>query len=67
MVKLPKVKTAEFENNLDPDIVAHNEQPHLDLPYLPSSLFSLTPTWTGHFIFANFVIYFNGTLRLNIN
>ena len=29
---------AEFANNLDPDEVAHNEPPHMDLHCLPSSL-----------------------------
>ena len=32
MAKIP-----EFANSLDPDEVAHNEPPHLDLYYLPSS------------------------------
>ena len=33
-----ETKIAEFANNVDLDEVAHNEPPHLDLHYLPSSL-----------------------------
>ena len=36
-LKVPKVKIVEFANSVDPDEVAHNEPPHLDLHYLPSS------------------------------
>ena len=32
------MKTAEFSNRVDPDEVAHNEPPHLDLHCLTSSL-----------------------------
>ena len=32
------MKIVEFANSLDLDEVAHNEPPHLDLRYLPSSL-----------------------------
>ena len=31
-----KTKTVEFANNVDPDEMAHNEPPHLDLHCLPS-------------------------------
>ena len=34
----PRMKIAEFANSVDPDEVAHNEPPHLDLHCLPSSL-----------------------------
>ena len=33
----PTDKTAEFENSVDLDEVAHHEPPHQDLHYLPSS------------------------------
>ena len=36
--KVPKIKITEFANSVDPDEVAHNEQPHLDLHYLSSGL-----------------------------
>ena len=39
--KVPKKKkkeNSETSNNVNPDEVAHNEPPHLDLHYLPSSL-----------------------------
>ena len=35
---VPKVKTTVFANSVDPDEVAHNEPPHLDLHCFPSSL-----------------------------
>ena len=35
-VKVPKMD--RFANSVDPDEVAHNELPHLDLHCLPSSL-----------------------------
>ena len=31
-------KVTEFANSIDPDEVAHNEPPHLDLDCLPSNL-----------------------------
>ena len=31
---------AEFANSVDLDEVAHNEPPHLDLHFLPSSFFN---------------------------
>ena len=34
-------KTAEFANSIDPDEVAHNEPPHLDLHCLNCQLYSL--------------------------
>ena len=34
-VKAPKTNTAEFANSVDPDEVAHNEPPHLDLHCFP--------------------------------
>ena len=37
-LQLPEAKIAEFANSVDPDEVAHNEPPHLDLHCLPSSL-----------------------------
>ena len=39
--KFQKPKFNEFANNLDPDEVANNELPHLDLYCLPSSLWIL--------------------------
>ena len=36
--KVPKMKIAEFANSEDPAEMAHNEQPHLDLHHLSSSL-----------------------------
>ena len=37
--KAPEMKIAEFaEKSVDPDEVAHNEPPHLDLHCLPTSL-----------------------------
>ena len=36
------IKTAKFTNSVDPDEVAHNEPPHLDLHCLPSSLWILS-------------------------
>ena len=35
---VPETKMAEFANSVDLDEVAHNEPPHQDLHYLPSSL-----------------------------
>ena len=35
---LPKMKTIEFADSVDPGEVAHHEPPHLDLRCLPSSL-----------------------------
>ena len=32
------MKTAEFANSIDPDEVAHDEPPHLNLRCLPTSL-----------------------------
>ena len=37
-IKVPEMKIAEFANSRDPDEVAHNEPPHLELRCLPSSL-----------------------------
>ena len=36
--KVPNTTISEFANTVDPDETAHNEPPHLDLQYLPSSL-----------------------------
>ena len=36
--KALEMKIDKFANNVDPDKVAHNEPPHLDLHCLPSSL-----------------------------
>ena len=33
-----KTRVGEFADSVDPDEVAHNEPPHLDLHCLPSSL-----------------------------
>ena len=38
VLKVPKLKNAEFATKVDLDEVAHNEQYHLDLHCLPSSL-----------------------------
>ena len=35
---MPKLKTVEFPNSIDPDEVAHNELSHLQLHSLLSSL-----------------------------
>ena len=35
-LKAPLLTKVEFANSVDPDEVAHNEPPHLDLHYLPS-------------------------------
>ena len=37
-LKTPKMKRMKFANSADPDEVAHNEPPHLDLHCLPSNL-----------------------------
>ena len=37
-LEVTEAKVAEFANSVDPDEVAHNEPPHLDLHYLLSSL-----------------------------
>ena len=36
--QIPEMKIAEFANSIDPDEVAHDETPHLDLHCLPTSL-----------------------------
>ena len=38
LFKVPVAKITEFANSVDLAEVAHNEPPHLDLHYLPSSL-----------------------------
>ena len=38
LIPIPVMRTVDFANSVDPDEVAHNELPHLDLPNLPSSL-----------------------------
>ena len=38
---LPETKIAEFANSVDLDEVAHNEPPHPDLQFLPSTLWIL--------------------------
>ena len=38
MVRTPEMKTVEFATSINPDEVAHNELPHLDLCSLPSTL-----------------------------
>ena len=60
------MKTAEFENSVDPDEVAQNEPPHLDLHYLSTSLNSQHDiVWLFYFFFfflnsedVNFVDFF---------
>ena len=47
-------KIAEFANSVDLDEVAHTEPPHLDLHYLPSSLWILNMIWLGLNIFWKF-------------
>ena len=37
-LKASEIKIIEFANSVDPDEVAHNEPPHLDLHCLPSNL-----------------------------
>ena len=37
--KAPNTTIAEFANTVDPDEKAHNEPSHLDLQYLPASLY----------------------------
>ena len=39
-LKVPKIKlhVVEFANNVDPDEIAYNELPHLELHCLPSRL-----------------------------
>ena len=37
-VSNPEMKIVEFANSVDPDEVAHNEPPHLDLYCFPSIL-----------------------------
>ena len=58
------MKIDEFANSVDPDEVAHNEPPHLDLHCLPSSLRILNMIQLGLNIFwkmadENFVICFS--------
>ena len=36
--EVPETKIVEFANSVDPDEVAHNEPPHLDLYCFPSVL-----------------------------
>ena len=45
-------KIAEFANSVYPDEAAHNKPPHLDLHYLPSSLFNSKygMAWTKPFL-----------------
>ena len=37
-LQVTSIETAEFANSIEPDEVAHNEPPHLDLHCLLSSL-----------------------------
>ena len=37
-----KKKTTAFANSIDPDEVAHNEPPHLDLHCFPCNLFKFS-------------------------
>ena len=51
-LQLPETHIADFANSVDLDEVAHFEPPHLDLHYLPSSLWILSMIWLGlHFCF----------------
>ena len=49
-----KAKIVEFANSVDPDEVAHNEPPHLDLQCLPSCLRILSIVWMNLFCFLKF-------------
>ena len=51
---MPEIKTVKLANSVDSDEVAHNEQPHLDLLCLPSSLLILKMVWLGQNIFLNY-------------
>ena len=42
---------AEFANSEDLDVMAHNEPPHIDLHYLPSSLWIFNMIYLGLNIF----------------
>ena len=42
----------ESANKIDPDEMAHNEPPHLDLPCLPSNLWILSMIWYGQNFFV---------------
>ena len=56
------MKKAKFANSVDPDEVAHNEPPHLDLHCLPSSLSIFNAgsdgTFFSNFADVNFVVCF---------
>ena len=58
------MKIAEFSNSVDPDEVAHNEPPHLNLHCLLSSLWIFNMLQLGLKIFLlnfadiDFVVYF---------
>ena len=39
-LKVPKTKLVEFANSVEPDEVAHNEPPHLDLHCLSTGFLS---------------------------
>ena len=52
---IPEMKIAEFANSVDPDEVAHNEPPHLDLHSLSLILkFILNIIKLGQKVFRNF-------------
>ena len=65
--KAPNTTIAEFANTVDPDETTHNEQSHLDLKCLPSSLLIFqhnTVYIDSFFKFCrrNFVVCFFGAL-----
>ena len=67
-----KLKRVVFANSVDPDEVAHNEPPHLDLHCLPSSLWILNMITLGQNIFwkfanINFVACFFGPLKVKLH
>ena len=53
-LKVPETKIVDFANSVDPDQVAHNEPPHLDLHCFVVFEFSLFS--------SNFIIYYFGIL-----
>ena len=55
---MPKMKIAEFANSIDPDEMAHNEMPNLDLHRFPQVFESQYDTaWRKHFCFESLEIW----------
>ena len=50
-LQVPEKKMAEFADSEDLDVMAHNEPPHIDLHYLPSSLWIFNMIYLGLNIF----------------